>query len=75
MAHALNDHYGGNDLRIYAHLEDVLCVRLGAAAVREDLYKSFLALCDRLGLPSRGWTGWWTFIFCMRGCRGHMCSS
>ncbi|MCF1708705.1 hypothetical protein L0V05_07730 [Tabrizicola sp. J26] len=54
MTHALNDSYGGNDLRIYAHLEDVLGVRLGTPAVREGLHRSFLALCDRLGLPSRG---------------------
>ncbi len=54
VAHALNDNYGGNDLRIYAHLEDVLGVPIRTPAVREDLHRSFLALCDRLGLPSRG---------------------
>lgn len=54
VTHALNDNYGGSDLRIYAHLEDVLGVSLRTPAVREDLYRSFLALSDRLGLPSRG---------------------
>lgn len=54
VSHALNDNYGGNDLRIYAHLEDVLGVRLRTPATREDLHRSFLALCDRLGLPCRG---------------------
>lgn len=54
VTHTLNDSYGGNDLRIYAHLEDVLGVPLRAPAVRDDLHRSFLALCDRLGLPSRG---------------------
>lgn len=54
VTHALNDNYGGNDLRIYAHLEDVLGVQLRTPAVREDLHRSFLALSDRLGLPSRG---------------------
>ena len=54
VAHALNDNYGGNDLRIYAHLEDVLGVQLRTPAAREDLHRSFLALSDRLGLPSRG---------------------
>lgn len=54
VTHALNDSYGGNDLRIYAHLEDVLGVPIRTPAVREDLHRSFLALCDKLGLPSRG---------------------
>lgn len=54
VTHALNDNYGGSDLRIYAHLEDVLGVQLRTPAVREDLHRSFLALSDRLGLPSRG---------------------
>lgn len=54
VAHALNDNYGGNDLRIYAHLEDVLGVQMRTPAVREALHRSFLALSDRLGLPSRG---------------------
>lgn len=54
VTHALNDSYGGNDLRIYAHLEDVLGVQMRTPAVREDLHRSFLGLCDKLGLPSRG---------------------
>lgn len=54
VTHALNDNYGGSDLRIYAHLEDVLGVQLRTAAAREDLHRSFLDLSDRLGLPSRG---------------------
>ena len=54
VTHALNDNYGGNDLRIYAHLEEVLGVQIRTPAVRGDLHRSFLALSDRLGLPSRG---------------------
>ena len=54
VTHTLNDHYGGSDLRIYAHLEDVLGVKLQTTTAREDLQKSFLALSDKLGLPSRG---------------------
>lgn len=54
VTHALNDSYGGNDLRIYAHLQDVLCVKLETPSARESLHQSFMALCDRLGLPSRG---------------------
>lgn len=54
VTHALSDSYGGNDLRIYAHLEDVLGVQLETPAVREGLHRSFMSLCSRLGLPSRG---------------------
>lgn len=54
VTHAISDNYGGDDLRVYAPISEVLGVPLDTTAARRDLHTSFQALCDRLGLPSRG---------------------
>lgn len=54
VTQALSDNYGGDDLRVYAPISEALGVPLDTTLARDYLHSSFLALCERLGLPSRG---------------------
>ncbi|ETD82021.1 hypothetical protein [Rhodobacter capsulatus] len=54
VTHALNDNYGDDGHRVYALIEETLGISLASQGHRKELHKEFQRICDRLGLPSRG---------------------
>lgn len=54
VTQALNQAYGDIDQAIYRHIESVLGVSLDDQFHRRTLYKNFCLVCDKLGLPTRG---------------------
>lgn len=55
VTHALNENYGEGGQNVYALIEETLGVSLPAQGpVRRELHTAFQKVCDRLGLPSRG---------------------
>jgi hypothetical protein len=56
LTQALNESYGGaGDQAIYKHIEEVLGVTLDSPNTRTSLYEGFCLVCDKLGLPTRGY--------------------
>ncbi len=54
VTQALSEAYGEIDQAIYRHIEDVLGVSLADQFHRRMLHKSFCLVCEKLGLPTRG---------------------
>ncbi|WP_147435539.1 hypothetical protein [Paenirhodobacter hankyongi] len=54
VTHTLNDNYGEEDRKVYRLIENTLGVSLDTQTARRNLHQSFVQLCDRMGLPSRG---------------------
>ncbi|MGX0975608.1 hypothetical protein ACSSVY_001318 [Roseovarius sp. MBR-51] len=54
VTQALSDSYGETDHGIYRHIEDVLGISLETQQSRRMLFEGFCHVCDKLGLPSRG---------------------
>lgn len=54
VTHALSDAYGEADHGIYRHIEEVLGISLETQQSRHMLFEGFCHVCDKLGLPSRG---------------------
>lgn len=54
MTQALSEDYGDRDHAVYRHIEDVLGISLSEQSDRRSLYKSFCLVCEKLGLPTRG---------------------
>lgn len=54
VTHALNDGYGDDGHRVYALIEKTLGISLATQSARRELHTSFQNLCNRLGLPNRG---------------------
>ena len=50
----LSEDYGNTDQAIYKHLEEIFRVSLNRNLDRENLHAEFCLVCDKLGLPSRG---------------------
>ena len=56
VTQALSEAYGDVDQAIYRHIERVLGVSLADQIHRRALYKSFCRVCEKLGLPTRGFS-------------------
>ncbi len=56
VAKALSENYGELDNAIYRHLEDRLGVPLVVQRHREILFDRFCCVCNRLGLPTHGFS-------------------
>ena len=54
VAQALSEAYGDADHAIYIHIEQALGVSLGQHKTRQVLFQSFCRVCEKLGLPTRG---------------------
>lgn len=54
VTQALSEDYGDKDQAVYRHIEDALGVSLSDQLHRRCLYKSFCVVCEKLGLPTRG---------------------
>ena len=54
VTQTLSDAYGDADHAIYRHLEEVLGISLETPQSRRMLFEGFCHVCDKLGLPSRG---------------------
>jgi len=54
VTQALSDSYGEADHGIYRHIEEVLGISLETQQSRRMLFEGFCHVCDKLGLPSRG---------------------
>ena len=54
VTQALSKDYGDGDLAIYRHIECVFGVSLDGQYHRSTLHESFCHVCEKLGLPTRG---------------------
>lgn len=54
ITQALSDSYGETDHGIYRHIENALGISLETQQSRRMLFDGFCRVCDKLGLPSRG---------------------
>ena len=54
VTQALSEAYGDADQAIYKHIEEAWGVSLERPDIRHDLYESFCGVCEKLGLPTRG---------------------
>jgi hypothetical protein len=54
VTHSLSEGYGDAGHAIYPHIADILQVPLDYQPHRKMLFRSFCAVCDRFGLPTRG---------------------
>lgn len=54
VTQALSDSYGEADHGIYRHIEEVLGISLETQQSRRMLFDGFCQVCDKLGLPSKG---------------------
>lgn len=54
VTQALSEAYGDIDQAIYRHIESVFGVPLVDQIHRRTLYKNFCRVCEKLGLPTRG---------------------
>lgn len=54
VTHSLNEGYGDASHAVYPHIADILQVSLDYQLDRKVLFHSFCAVCERLGLPTRG---------------------
>ena len=55
VAQSLSETYGETDNAIYRHIEEVLGVSLVGQRTRRVLYDGFCHVCEKLGLPTRGY--------------------
>ena len=54
VTHSLSEGYGDDGNAVYPHIADILRVPLDNQNHRKVLFRSFCGLCDRFGLPTRG---------------------
>jgi hypothetical protein len=54
VAQGLTSEYGEGDYAIYRHIEEATQVKLDTQQKRRALYEAFCTVCNRLGLPTRG---------------------
>lgn len=54
VTHSLSEGYGDAGHAVYPHIADILQVPLDYQPHRKMLFRSFCAVCDRFGLPTRG---------------------
>ena len=54
VTHSLSEGYGDNGHAVYPHIADTLRVPLDTQPHRKVLFKQFCGVCDRFGLPTRG---------------------
>lgn len=54
VTHSLSEGYGDAGHAVYPHIADILQVPLDYQPHRKVLFRSFCAVCDRFGLPTRG---------------------
>lgn len=54
VTHALSKGYGEADQAVYPHIADTLRVPLDTQLQRKVLFNAFCSVCDRFGLPTRG---------------------
>ena len=56
ITQALSEAYGDRDQAIYRHIEDALRVSLADQTHRQALFHGFCRVCEKLGLPTRGFS-------------------
>lgn len=54
VSHSLSEGYGDTGHAVYPHIADTLRVPLDNQQHRKVLFSSFCGVCDRFGLPTRG---------------------
>lgn len=54
VTHSLSEGYGDTGHAVYPHIADSLRIPLDNQQHRKVLFRSFCAVCDRFGLPTRG---------------------
>mgnify|MGYP003671885351 CR=1 FL=1 len=54
VTHSLSEGYGDTGHAVYPHIADILSVPLDNQQHRKVLFSSFCGVCDRFGLPTRG---------------------
>lgn len=54
VTHSLSEGYGDTGHAVYPHIADTLRVPLDNQQQRKVLFSSFCGVCDRFGLPTRG---------------------
>ena len=54
VTHSLSEGYGDASHAVYPHIADTLRIPLDTQQQRKVLFNSFCSVCDRFGLPTRG---------------------
>ncbi len=54
VTHSLSEGYGDANRAVYRHIVDTLRLPLDTQQQRKVLFSSFCSVCDRFGLPTRG---------------------
>jgi hypothetical protein len=54
ITHTLNDAYGEDGQKVYALIEEILGVPIATQSERRQLHTAFQTICEKAGLPSRG---------------------